>query len=178
MFDTEGRRGPEHASLSAAVARGNICYELSGVDRESLLSAVVKALRLPDKIDRAEFYEALVAREKSATTAIGDGIAIPHVRHPIVMHIGDPIVAIMFPKEPVDFGAPDNKPVNCLFIIISPTVRTHLQLLSGLVFSLKTPSFKSLIERKASPEEIEGELRRIESTAGDHIKPEEKSAES
>ena len=67
------------------------------------------------------------------STGIGDGIAIPHVRNPIVLHVPRPMITLCFLEKPVDFGALDGKPVHALFSLISPTVRAHLHLLSRLV---------------------------------------------
>ena len=70
-----------------------------------------------------------MARESLGSTGIGDGIAIPHVRNPIVMHIPRPTITLCFLEHPIDFGALDGQPVHTLFTIVSPTVRAHLHLL-------------------------------------------------
>jgi PTS system nitrogen regulatory IIA component len=88
------------------------------------------------------------------STAIGDGIAIPHVRNPIVLHVPQPVVTLCFLEEPVDFGALDGQPVHTLFTLISPTVKAHLHLLSRLAFALRNPDFKALIIRQAGHDEI------------------------
>jgi len=88
------------------------------------------------------------------STAIGDGIAIPHVRNPIVLHVPQPVVTLCFLEAPVDFGALDEKPVHTLFTLISPTVKAHLHLLSRLAFALRNPDFKALIVRQAGHDEI------------------------
>ena len=60
------------------------------------------------------------------STAVGDGIAIPHVRNPVLLHVR-PAVALCFLDEPIPFGALDGKPVDTLFVIVTPTSRSHLQ---------------------------------------------------
>jgi mannitol/fructose-specific phosphotransferase system IIA component (Ntr-type) len=91
------------------------------------------------RVDREFLYKVLLARESLGSTGIGDGIAIPHVRNPIVLHLSRPIVTLCFLERPVDFGALDGQPVNTLFTLISPTVRAHLHLLSRLAFTLRDP---------------------------------------
>ena len=82
---------------------------------------------------------AILAREALGSTGIGDGIAIPRVRNPIVLHLSRPIVTLCFLERPVDFGALDGQPVTTLFTLISPTVRAHLHLLSRLSYNMQLP---------------------------------------
>ena len=74
-------------SLTDALTSGGVFYRISGSDKESALKSVVELLRLPDDADRGYLLQFLLAREDMASTGIGDGIAIPHVRNPIVLHV-------------------------------------------------------------------------------------------
>ena len=94
-------------SLTDALMAGGIAYRLVGIDMESVLRAVVDAMRLPEEVDREQLLRFLVAREALASTGVGDGIAIPHVRNPIVLHVPRPIVTLCFLERPADFGALD-----------------------------------------------------------------------
>jgi PTS system nitrogen regulatory IIA component len=147
--------------LSGALATGGVFYRLAGKDKPAVLRSVVEVLRLPDKVDREFLLQVLLAREALESTAIGDGIAIPHVRNPIVLHVSQPIVTLCFLEAPVDFGALDGQPVHALFTLISPTVKAHLHLLSRLAFALRNPEFKALIVRQAGRDEILASARRI-----------------
>ena len=93
---------------------GGIFYRLAGKDKPAVLRSVVEVLRLPDKVDREFLLQVLLAREALESTAIGDGIAIPHVRNPIVLHVPQPVVTLCFLEAPVDFGALDGQPVQTL----------------------------------------------------------------
>ena len=119
-------------------------------------------LPLPDGVDRELLLRLFLAREASASTAIGDGIALPHVRNPIVLHVMRPMVTLCFLEHPVDFGALDGKPVHVLFSLVCPTVRSHLQILSRLSYALQDEKFKSVVIRQGQGEEILREARRIE----------------
>lgn len=147
--------------LSEALDTGGIFYRIAGTDKPSVLTNVVDMLRLPDKVDRAFLLQVLLAREALESTAVGDGIAIPHVRNPIVLHVPQPTVTLCFLDAPLDFGALDNQPVHTLFTLISPTVKAHLHLLSRLAFALRNPDFKALIVKQASREEILGAAKQI-----------------
>src|SRR6266404_1536990 len=104
--------------------------------------------------------------EKTIYRWVGHGIAIPHVRNPIVLHVARPMITLCFLERPIDFGALDGKPVHVLFSLISPTVRAHLRLLSRLSFALHDPAFKDAVTRQASREEILREARRVEDSLG------------
>ena len=149
-------------SLADALLAGGIAYRLVATDVKSALRAVVEAMRLPDEVDREQLFQVLLAREALASTAIGDGVAIPHVRNPIVLHVARPAITLCFLEHPVDFGALDGKPVHCLFTMVSPTVRAHLVLLSRLAFALRDPAFRKVLGRQALRDEILTELRRVE----------------
>jgi PTS system nitrogen regulatory IIA component len=119
-------------------------------------------MRLPEEVDREFLLKMLLAREDLASTGVGEGIAIPHVRSPIVLHVARPTVTLCFLETPVDFGALDGRPVQCLFTLVSPTVRAHLHLISRLAFALRDPAFKETIRRQGSRDEILAEFRRID----------------
>jgi nitrogen PTS system EIIA component len=88
---------------------------------------------------RSLVYDALFAREKLGSTGLGQGIAIPHGR---IKGLKDVRGAFLRLATPVQFDAPDGKPVGFVFILLVPEAATehHLQLLSELaqMFSDKT----------------------------------------
>lgn len=153
---------PMHG-LYEALTLGGIHYRVEGNNKESALRNVVGLMRLPQDVDRDFLLQVLLAREALASTAVGDGIAIPHVRNPIVLHVTEPIVCLCFLEEPIDFNSLDGRPVHCLFTLVSPTVKAHLHLLSRLAYALRDPSFRDLIEKQGSREKILSETARIES---------------
>jgi PTS system nitrogen regulatory IIA component len=152
--------------LAEALEAGGIHYQLQDTTKEQALRALVQVLPLPEGTDRELLWRLFLAREASASTAIGDGIAIPHVRNPIVLHVARPAVTLAFLSNPVDFGALDGKPVYALFSLISPTTRTHLQLLSRLSFALHDGKLRETLARQAGPDEIMQEVRRVEGGTG------------
>jgi PTS system nitrogen regulatory IIA component len=153
-------------SLAEALEVGGIHYGLQDTNKDRALRALVQVLPLPDGVDRELLLRLFLAREASASTAIGDGIAIPHVRNPIVLHVAGPAVTLAFLSQPVDFGALDGRPVHVLFSIISPTNRSHLQLLSRLSFVLHDGTLRETVARQAPREEILQEIRRVETGIG------------
>jgi PTS system nitrogen regulatory IIA component len=154
IFHEAEAEAVELPDLREALSAGGINYRIGGHDRNTVLAAVVDAMRLPEEVDRDFLVRVLLAREALGSTAVGDGIAIPHVRNPVVLHLARPTITLCFLEHPVDFGALDGKPVNTLFTLVSPTVRAHLHLLSRLSFALRNPCFRDPVLRQASREEL------------------------
>ena len=158
---------PGKASLPAlaeALKAGGVAYRVGGTDQPSVLRAIVNLLKLPEEVDREFLYQVLLARESLGSTGVGDGVAIPHVRNPVVLHVSKPTVTLSFLETPIDFHAVDGKPVNILFTLISPTVKIHLHLLSRLGFVLRKPKFKAALKRQAPCGELMAELAAAEAT--------------
>jgi PTS system nitrogen regulatory IIA component len=149
-------------SLAEALEAGGIFYDVEDTNKDRAMRALVELLPLPDGVDRELLLRLFLAREASASTAIGEGIAIPHVRNPVVLHVERPMVTLCFLERPVDFGALDGKPVHVLFSLICPTMRHHLQTLSRLSYALHDARFKEVVRRRGGREEILGEARRVE----------------
>lgn len=150
-------------SLEAALQAGGIHYRISGKNREEVLLALVEQMRLPEGVDREFLFRVLLAREELGSTGVGDGIAIPHLRNPVIIHVTSPLVMLCFLETPVDFGALDGKPVHTVFTVASPTVRVHLHVLSRLSFILRNDQFRELLAAQGSREEIFAFIAQIES---------------
>lgn len=147
--------------LVASLETGGIIYRLGGETREGVMSNLVDELRLPEEVDRDYLLKVLNAREELASTGVGNGIAIPHPRNPVLLHITKPSISLAFLEDPVDFLALDGKPIHTLFCLISPTLRAHLHLLSKLSFAMRDPGFKTAIENQGSREEIFTALKQV-----------------
>lgn len=152
-------------SLEESLRAGGINYRVEGRDKSEVLLALVQMLPLPEEVDREFLYRVLLVRESMGSTGIGKGVAIPHVRNPIVLHIPRPIVNLSFLEHPIDFQAIDGQPVHALFMIVSPTTKAHLSLLAKLMFGLRSPEFADLIASCGAREGIFECVRRIDSQA-------------
>jgi PTS system nitrogen regulatory IIA component len=162
IFAEPEAAGQPVPSLVEAIEVGGVHYRVSGFDKESALREVVQLLRLPEEVDREFLLRVLLARETLATTAIGDGIAIPHMRNPVVLHIDRPTISLCFLEQPLQYGALDGKPVQVLFTIISPTTRAHLHLLAKLSFVLRDPQFRRALRNQDSRQAIFAQVRKAE----------------
>lgn len=152
----------ELPSLHAAIERGGIFYGIPGERREDVLEAVTQLPGIPAKVDRRLLYQLLVAREALASTGVGNGIAIPHPRDPVVIHADEPLVLLCFLEQPVDFHALDGEPVRVVFVLLSPSVREHLQMFAKLAFALHDETLKRLLQGAAPRETILDRVRVVE----------------
>lgn len=149
--------------LSEALKRGGVYYDIPGKNRREVLGNMVSQLPFPMEVDRASLLEMFLAREGMESTAVGKGVALPHLRNPVVLNVEEPFVALCFLKEAVDFNAFDRKPVSILFAIVSPSIKTHLLLLSHLSFCLQDPGFQKYLQKRAFKEQLIAEVIVIES---------------
>lgn len=152
-------------SLAEALSLGGVHENIAAADRPSAIRAAVERLPLGPGADPEMLVEVMLAREAAGSTAVGDGIAIPHVRAPIVQHGVQPAIALCTLAQPVDFGARDNKPVHTLFLLATPTVNAHLQMLARLAAALHDVEFKTAVLRRAPAEEILAHARRVDAAA-------------
>jgi nitrogen PTS system EIIA component len=149
-------------SLYTALELGQIHYDLPGTERYEVLAAAAQLPSIPRAVDRQLLFELLVGREQLASTGIGSGIAIPHPRDPLVVQIDEPVVILAFLEHKVDFEAVDSLPVEILFMLLSPSVRAHLQMLSLLMFALHDDLVKELLARRMPADAIMQRISEIE----------------
>jgi PTS system nitrogen regulatory IIA component len=162
LFRDPDRNGDELPMLSKAFEAGGVIPALKGRQKQDVLKSMVDALALPTAFDREMLFQMLLAREGLGSTGIGDGIAIPHVRNPLVLNVAQPSVTLCYLETPIDFGALDGKPVHSLFSLVSPTIKSHLHLLSRLSTALLDAGFKAALARKALRDDLLREVRRVE----------------
>lgn len=151
--------------LSEALKAGGIVHGLKGRDKDSVLRHLVESMPLPADIDPDFLHSVLLAREALGSTALGEGVAVPHPRSPILLRVPTAMMTLCFLKTPIDFGALDGLPVYALFSTISPTTHDHLHLLSLLAFALRNPAFKACIECRADADDILAAACRVEAAA-------------
>lgn len=99
--------------------------------------------------DKAEYLEAVFAREESGSTGLGDGIATPHAKSTGVKEAG---LAAMVVPNGVDFEALDGQPSRLFFMIAAPegAADTHVEVLSKLATMVIDPDFKNALIQSAT----------------------------
>jgi PTS system nitrogen regulatory IIA component len=160
-------------SLFDALVAGGVHRGLEASDRAGALRAVVERLPSVDSADRELVFEVFLARENLGSTGIGDGIAIPHVRNPMLLDVAEPSLTLCFLERPIEFVAIDGKPVHTLFAIVAPTARTHLALLARLAQALHDAEFRRALLARAPDPELLAHAHRIDVAAGVRVPPDE-----
>lgn len=164
----EAQRKPEDVPpLRILLQAGGIHRDLEGRDKRSILAHIVQCLPLPPEVDRDHLLAVLEAREAMGSTGIGDGIAIPHVRNPILLHVNQPLVALFLLRDPVDFDSVDHQPVHSVFLVISISIPAHLRILAQLGFALRDPTLRELLLQRAPDEAILEQLQQLDRPVSD-----------
>jgi PTS system nitrogen regulatory IIA component len=106
----------------------------------------------PDKIDRDALTRVLVERERLASTAIGEGVAIPHGKMAIPRLVG----AVGRSREGVDFESMDGSPTHLFFVLVAPENSTgiHLKALARISRLFKDPDFRGRLMKSADAAEM------------------------
>src|SRR5688572_1903980 len=117
--------------LSDLLRIEQIQLHLKGSDKTAVLSELVSLV--PEVRNeptlRDSFLQALLEREKLHTTAIGEGIALPHARAPMGGILKRSLLVLGRHPAGIHYGALDNKPVQLFFLLASPNLTEHLAML-------------------------------------------------
>ncbi|HEX8987709.1 MAG TPA: PTS IIA-like nitrogen regulatory protein PtsN [Rhodocyclaceae bacterium] len=127
----------------------NIVVDLDASSKKRVFEQAGLLFENNQGIGRSQVYDALFAREKLGSTGLGMGIAIPHGR---IKGLKEAKGAFLRLATPVQFDAPDGKPVGLLFVLLVPEAATehHLQLLSELAQMFSDRGFREQLS--ASPD--------------------------
>ena len=164
LLDDADPASQEIPPLGALLRAGGIFHDVPGESKAAVLREIVQRLPLPPEQDRHFLLDVLEAREALGSTGIGHGIAIPHVRNPIVLQVDEPFVTLCLLRHPVEFGAIDGLPVHAIFLVISPSVRGHLGMLAQLAFVLRDDALRALLRDLAAAEAILDRIVAVETT--------------
>jgi PTS system nitrogen regulatory IIA component len=159
--------------LSRALAAGGVHRDIAVADERAALREVAGRLPLPAGVDRTAVVALFAARE--GVTSVGEGIAIPHARAPAVLPLPKPIVALGLLARPLDIGARarDGRPVSALFVVFSPTIRAHLDVLAKIASALADAEFRGLVQRQAPTEALLDRLSALENPPPEPVPGEE-----
>ena len=114
-------------------------------------------------VDKETVLEAVLMREKTRSTGIGCGIAIPHGKCKAAKEL---VMAIGIPKdkEGIDFQSVDGKPVRIIILLVSPADQTgpHIQALARISRLMLDEEFKQKLENSENSEDVYELLRQRE----------------
>ena len=142
--------------------RDFVCFEatiteLQASDRNGVIAELVSAIDKTGRLGSGkceEIVKEVIKREKEASTGLGRGVAVPHVKHKAVK---DVIAAIGQSGAGIDFYALDKQPVYSVILLISPADKPdkHLQAMESIFKHLQQDRFRKFLRQCRTPEQIE-----------------------
>lgn len=135
--------------------------ELQARDRDGAIAEIVSSLDKAGKLRKGKWKEiarAVIKRENEASTGMGKGVALPHVKCKLVK---DVIAGIGLSSAGIDFSALDKQPVYSVILLISPADEPdkHLQAMENVFRHLQQEKFRKFLRQCRSPAQIEDLLR-------------------
>jgi PTS system nitrogen regulatory IIA component len=132
----------------------HIILDLKGTTKREILEVLSRPVAQSRKtIDHERLVDALVKREETSTTAIADGIAIPHGK----LDLGEEVICgFGRSREGLEFDSIDGNPTHLFFLLISPESHPslHLRWLAHLAVTLKDPEFRKALVRAGTTDEV------------------------
>jgi mannitol/fructose-specific phosphotransferase system IIA component (Ntr-type) len=138
-----------------------IILELNADERDGAIAELVSALGKAGRLEIGkcqEIIRAVIKRENEASTGMGKGIAVPHVKHPAVKEV---VAAIGQSSSGIDFAALDKQPVYSVILLLSPLGNPdrHLQAMENIFKHLQHDRFRRFLRQSRTVEEIKDLLQ-------------------
>ncbi|MFH0733474.1 MAG: PTS sugar transporter subunit IIA [bacterium] len=148
-------------TVSTLLDKDSFHYK-SDLDELSYIKQMVLQINLDKNVDREIIVQLLKSRESMMSTAIGNGISLPHPRVPLMVGKNKPIINFFFANKPLNLNSIDGKPVHTFILLISQTIKQHLSLIAHLSFLLSNETFRFALENRLDYKEILVIIKKIE----------------
>ena len=167
-FEDYGKKGIYQFGLYRAIHSGYVLSSIKAGSKEGVIQETMEAVAKDLCLDPSVITELLCDREKLMSTALNSGIAVPHTRDFLLKGPKD-VVIVVFPKEPIEWGALDQKPVHTLFFLFASDDKRHLHLLAKLAHLSSNKEALELLSSKPSKQELLDYLRIWEAPKVDNL---------
>ena len=152
----------ENVDLAALIHRGGVFFDVEGNTPEEIYKKISEMIQIPDGLSAEQIYNALCAREQVLSTAVGNGIALPHARASIIKDESDQKICVVYLKNPIDMQAPDEREVYVMFVLLTQNSQVHLKVLTALAGLFRNLRFRKALETHASEAEILSLIRELD----------------
>lgn len=166
--DLECRLGTHQFGLYRAIHKGGVYDQVEGDTKEEVIYAAMQRIASDLHLDAEVITELLLDRERLMPTALSNGIAVPHTRDFLLQESFD-VVAVVFPKKPIEYGALDGKEVHTLFFLFACDDKRHLHLLAKLAHLSSRPENLALLKRHPTKAQLLERIKHWETS----LKPRE-----
>jgi PTS system nitrogen regulatory IIA component len=137
-----------------------IVPDLRPGSNSEMLRALIKPLVEQGIVrDGHAYLEELLAREEMVSTAIGNGVALPHVREPGNVEVRRTCMVLGTCKKGVDFAALDGEPTYVFVLPCSNSEVVHLRLMAKITFILRQPGMVESLQKAEDKDEIHNLLK-------------------
>ena len=147
--------------IGELIKKGSVIVDADGETPAELYKIIAESQKLSDYLSNEQLYTQLMEREELMSTAVGNGMALPHPRYPLLKNEDEQRIIVCYPKKPVSMVAPDPKPVFVFFAILSSTSKVHLKILSRLAFLIQNREFAGILAGKPSADVLAEAVNRI-----------------
>lgn len=140
--------------LSALLKEKYISLDLEGEDKEAVFGELVDLAYASGKLkNKKACLEALVERERMGSTAIGNGVAIPHAK---IAGLKEPVLVFGRSPRGVDFNSLDGEKTHIFFMFVSPqeNIGSHLKTLAKISHIIKDKFIVGLFRKAKNKAEI------------------------
>lgn len=140
-------------TIASFMGPHNVLLELAVANKDDLFAAVARHVERESGIAGHLTLHCLSRREQAGSTAIGEGLAIPHAR---IEGLGRIQALYARLKTPIPFGAPDRKPVSEVLVLLVPHPASdeHLELLAEASRMFSDPGFRARLRAGADPQDV------------------------
>jgi len=156
------RPGSKQFNLFRAVHKGTVLHNVPGQNKASIIQNTMKYAAKDFQFDPDVAAELILDRENLMSTALGNGIAVPHARDSF-LSTGHDAIIVVFPEEPLEYGALDGKAVHTLFFLLTGEARRHLQLLAKIAHLSSKPEALEFFKAKPKKTQILDYVKQWES---------------
>ena len=140
--------------IKSLIKKGGVYFNIKGDKPELIFKSILDTAEIPAGLSKDKLYQELCQREELMTTAVGNGIAIPHPRYPLFNDENEQRLIVCFLDKPVMMNPPDMKPIYVYFMLLTSNTKTHLMVLSQLAFLFQKPAFRQILEKKPTENEL------------------------
>ena len=142
--------------LADIVCFDAIIPQLESRERDAVIHELTEALCKNKKIGKIApktLAKAVIKRENEASTGIGKGVAVPHVKHGAVI---EPLAVLGCSPEGIDFSSLDKQPVYSVFLLLSPAANPdkHLQAMETIFKNLQKDDFRRFLRQAQNREDV------------------------
>lgn len=145
--------GSKQFSLFRAIHKGDVLRSVPGKTKEEVIRTTMKRVAKTLHLDADVATELLIDRESLMPTALNNGIGVPHARDTLLDSHHD-IVLVVFPEEPLDYGALDGNPVHTLFFLFACEDKRHLHLLAKIAHLSNQPQALEFFQSQPTKEKL------------------------